>query len=1636
MKCKRIMALLTALVMLVSLLPVAALPASATGSDYRIVLIGVIEYIYNDIGDDFRLHYWGGGDGQGDLPLEWTDGSVEKSLGASYWNGDPQPFRLYTAKIPADATGFKLWHPGTNRWFGADGDAQNEDRVFLFEYGGSDLALYGAPLTIIGTPEDWTTLAEDVELGQDYRGRTVTLGNGLEATTPIGREERPFRGCFDGCDNLLTVHFDDRGQEGMAPFRWISDGAVIRNLNVEGSVLGGRHAGGLVGFCQGGDPSEPNLIENCRVAVNVGGGDYNGGIVGHGKNSCLSIQTCIYSGVLSDSDQYCGGLQGWADGNELTVSNCLFCGSYTSSGSFDPIAVGYGSHSFTNAYYAANPLYTSADGTPVSLILPEDSLALQGDVLGIQLWVLGQTEVEGFDDWYLYDGTEHSFTPVVRFEGDVLEENVDYVWTIDGQIATGVTEQGCHELTVTGVGAYTGSVTLPIMVIPSALTGAGSQADPFLITDGADWVRFALDVADGHSFSGEYVRLENDIPVYMKAGVVYGGFQDAPFSGTFEGNGQTIHVNITDLNNQGTAPFCYINGATIQNLKVTGSVHGDYHAAGLVGFALGTDNRIENCVVDTDVYASDYIGGIVGHALDSELFLENCLYTGLLAGGGSAKGALLGWDDSGGVKHLHNCCYVPRGGQSLDALELIHGLSGSVTLDHCYRCTDDCQLGVRVYDYAPADCVFGKIEVAGFLFALPCEISGVPAVFNCANGPVTPAPLVEFDGTTLAEGADYALELERLEDAKSDSLSELGRYELRISGVNSFSGVQIIPFQVSSITWALEEDGSGQFTILHISGEGPMEDLEPYAWDGSGRYDVPETQLGDIRTLVIDVGVTAIGDYAFDGFPSLEKVLIPAGTVRIGAYAFTSSAGGFTELRLPPSLLTIEECAFDGLFYVTDIWCGRDAQAWQDFLNSPEVDLTGNQILTGWNSSWQQVDDHWPVVSNIQTAPTPEGTVRFTVEGVDTAQASDGQLVYVVSEPVDGYELDQLLVSFEEQGVPYTFSVRPLTAFTMAFDSNVTVTPVFRAIVYPISYQGLAGVNPLPQNPSSYTVQTPGFTLNNPSKPGYDFLGWTLNGGSSISLTATVPQGTVGPLDFTAHWRANSYQVRFDPNGGTGNMPDQGFSYDTAQALDLNAFSAPTGYRFAAWNTQPDGSGVSYADGQSVMNLTAVNNGLVTLYAQWVPILYTVRFDPNGGTGSMADQRFTYDQSQNLNPNSFSYGGWNFVGWNTMPDGSGVGYADMDPVLNLSAVENDIVTLYAQWTGWSYFIHFEPNHSAAVGNMGDVPFFHSQPQGLPGNAFAVPGYHFLGWSLNQSGTNGIDYTDGDLINLLPAFDGETITLYAQWDPNTYLIHYEPNGGGGSMGDQAFVYDSPGILDLNVFTRPGYDFIRWNTMPDGSGTSYADGVLVNIVTGSDGEVVTLYAQWRAHRYTVSYDRNHPNATGTMANQRFTYDTPQALTANAYSLAGYSFQNWNDVPTGAGMVYQDCEIVNILPPSNNATITLYAQWKANHYVIQFDPNAPPGSYTGSMQPQPFDYNVPQNLNPNQFNRPGYSFLGWSTAPAGPVNYADGDPLNIPANEGQIVFLYAQWRANTYIVHFDDNAGTVPCRIRASPTTSSRT
>ena len=303
---------------------------------------------------------------------------------------------------------------------------------------------------------------------------------------------------------------------------------------------------------------------------------------------------------------------------------------------------------------------------------------------------------------------------------------------------------------------------------------------------------------------------------------------------------------------------------------------------------------------------------------------------------------------------------------------------------------------------------------------------------------------------------------------------------------------------------------------------------------------------------------------------------------------------------------------------------------------------------------------------------------------------------------------------------------------------------------------------------------------------------------SSAAGTATVKATGTGIFsaetsvsqNYTLVWA--TYTVRFNKNSddASGTMSNQAFTYSTAQALTANAFTAPTGYAFAGWSTTPDGA-VAYTNGQSVTNLTATNGATVDLYAQWTLITYTVRFNANGGSGTMSDQAFTYNSAQNLTANTFTAPtGYLFAGWATNADGTGNTYTDSQSVSNLTAINGATVDLYAQWTpiSWEGDGSGTADNPYQISNYAELKQFANIVNGTGSEAYAK----LVADIVCKNSFDDVEYaTDWVPIGnashpYTGAFDGQGYTITGLSTPTSNSSNYV--GLFGYMGSQGVVQD--------------------------------------------------------------------------------------------------------------------------------------------------------------------------------------------------------------------------------------------------------
>ena len=179
-----------------------------------------------------------------------------------------------------------------------------------------------------------------------------------------------------------------------------------------------------------------------------------------------------------------------------------------------------------------------------------------------------------------------------------------------------------------------------------------------VICSEADWNTFAQNVNKGTSYEGKVVRLGADISVSTMA--------SGTFKGTFEGYGHTINLNLSG-GGQGLALFYTIDGATIQNVKVTGTVTSSYHRPATFAAFVEGSSTIKNCWSSVAIVSTHNNAWIDGGAFVSRvasgvtLTMTNCAFIGSVTYNPNtySGGSMVGFSQAGAKVNLTNCLYSP-----------------------------------------------------------------------------------------------------------------------------------------------------------------------------------------------------------------------------------------------------------------------------------------------------------------------------------------------------------------------------------------------------------------------------------------------------------------------------------------------------------------------------------------------------------------------------------------------------------------------------------------------------------------------------------------------------------------------------------------------------------------------------------------------------------------------------------------------------------------------------------------------------------------------------------------------------------------------------------------------------------------
>jgi len=524
------------------------------------------------------------------------------------------------------------------------------------------------------------------------------------------------------------------------------------------------------------------------------------------------------------------------------------------------------------------------------------------------------------------------------------------------------------------------------------------------------------------------------------------------------------------------------------------------------------------------------------------------------------------------------------------------------------------------------------------------------------------------------------------------------------------------------------------------------------------------------------------------------------------------------------------------------------------------------------------------------------------------------------------------------------------------------------------------------------SLDTEFFTLpyNEFTKENHVFGGWKHNHSNYLE-TDSIYIGYGDRIKvISAIWLPNYYTITFNPNGGTGNMPDIQVPFDEDYTLPANTFTKEN-YYFDKWIV--DDTSQTLNDMHIINNLTTDKyNPNITLTAVWRTASLVINFDGNLATnGTMYKFIISYNSSVNLPQNSFSKTGYIFSHWT---DGT-KNYNDGEIITNSSPDEQQL-TLKAIWTPITYTIKFCCNNDSVT-----QTFTYDVKQKLLPNSFTMPiGYQFSHWWQELSyDSKGKTYNDcEEILNLSTV--PTTIIFYAQSIGNTYYIRYNSNIENVEPIIKEYCYNQSFTIDKNIFTNEGYKLINWKDKNENNfeiGTNYKN------LSSNHLEIIDLYANWEVFTFLVKFkDSNNSDLSSEIYSY---FDTITIPSFTGTISDGYTFSHWIFYNTPNAILCYPNDITSELgkiafKKTYLSSVTFYPVFEPITYYIEFDSNGG----AGEMQNQACKYDEEISVSKNIFTKSNYDFIYWEYN--GQKIYEEDIIENLSSIDGDIIKFTAVW------------------------------
>ena len=439
-----------------------------------------------------------------------------------------------------------------------------------------------------------------------------------------------------------------------------------------------------------------------------------------------------------------------------------------------------------------------------------------------------------------------------------------------------------------------------------------------------------------------------------------------------------------------------------------------------------------------------------------------------------------------------------------------------------------------------------------------------------------------------------------------------------------------------------------------------------------------------------------------------------------------------------------------------------------------------------------------------------------------------------------------------------------------------------------------------------------------------------------------------------------------------------------------------TGYTLTGYSNTNGGSKNYEVTNTVTGEFIDTNYPSKTVYAVFTANTYKISFNNNGGSGTLDTIICTYDKDCKLSTNTFTKTGYTFAGWSKTSEGT-IEYTNGSTVKNLA--ESGSITLYAKWTANTYTITYNANGGS--GSMSKTTCTYDTDCTIAGNTFIKTGYTFASWT--KDSTTGTVYSVVAKVKNL-ATSGN-VNMYAKWNTNTYKIAYTMNNGTlGTNKPTSASYDANVIIDnptknLTVTINANNQGATISKTSVSQAQTFNGWTVTGLNTSTAKTGTSSSSVTTAYTGTSTKNTYFKNLTATNnGTVTFTANwTNTAVTLPTITKTGYTC-GYADTTTGAIKYASGSKYT----PSGETSKTLYAKCNANTYTITYNANG--GS--GSMSKTTCTYDTNCTLAANTFTYEGYDFVSWAKDSISGTEYQARSTVKNLATSGNIN-MYAKWK-----------------------------